>query len=258
MSMNKVNTIVEVNNLSVSFDKDEVVKDVSFKISSGEFVGLAGPNGAGKTTLIRAILGLIPHSKGNISLFGERLDNFNDWHKIGYLQQKTGITNNLFPANVEEVLTLGLIANKKSPKIITKSDKIKVNEISEKFGIAGYKKQLFYTLSGGQQQTVMLARALVAQPKLLIFDEPSTALDPEARESFFSIISKLNMEENITIILITHDTGYIGRYASKLLYIDRKLIFYDDFKNFCQSKEMELFFGVHYQHLICHQHQHIT
>jgi zinc transport system ATP-binding protein len=109
-------------------------------------------------------------------------------------------------------------------------------------------------LSSGQQQKVLLARALVSRPKVLIFDEPSTSLDAKSRETFFELIEKLNEQNGITIILITHDTGYIGKFANKLLYLDKKLVYFGSFSDFCKSEAMRAYFGEHDQHIICHQH----
>jgi zinc transport system ATP-binding protein len=115
-------------------------------------------------------------------------------------------------------------------------------------------KRLIGELSYGEQQRTMLARALINQPDLLIFDEPTTALDPETREIFYSLTSEINRVKGTTIILITHDTGAIGQYARNLLYLDKKIIFCGTFEDFCASPDMTGFFGLDSQHLICHQH----
>jgi zinc transport system ATP-binding protein len=120
--------------------------------------------------------------------------------------------------------------------------------------IAPLRDKLVGALSGGQQQRVFLSRALVSDPELLILDEPSTALDPKTREQFFELAEKLNKDKGVTLIIITHDTAHIGQYASKLLYLDKRVVFYGGFADFCQSKEMERYFGPFSQHLICHQH----
>jgi zinc transport system ATP-binding protein len=246
--------IIETKKLSVCYGQTEVLKDVSFAIEQSDFVGLAGPNGAGKTTLIKAILGLLPISKGKIELFGKTKEKFNEWGKIGYLPQKFSTINALFPATVEEVVMLGLLSQKKFPKRITASDQKKVNDILQGLDIINLRKRMLSELSGGQQQKVLLARALVSSPEILIFDEPSTALDPESRESFFQLIQKLNKQNGIAIILITHDTGYIGQYANKLLYIDKSLIYFGNFSEFCKDEKMNSYFGKFGQHTICHQH----
>lgn len=246
--------MIEVENLTVNYGQSEAVKDVTFSIKAGDFVGLTGPNGAGKTTLIKALLGLLPMARGRIFLLGKLQSSFFDWQKIGYLPQKLSSQNLLLPASVEEVVLLGILASKKMPRIITRSDKKKAEKTLGELNIANLKNKRFSELSGGQQQRVLLARALVAEPEILIFDEPSTALDPEARESFFALIQKLNKEKGITVILITHDTGCIGRYANKLIYLDTKLVYFGDFGEFCKSPKMGRYFGNHEQHIICHQH----
>jgi len=246
--------IIKAENLTVLYGSSEAIKDITFSMQIGDFVGLAGPNGAGKTTLIKALLGLLPITEGKISLFGQAQKSFTDWQKIGYLPQKLSSLNTLFPASVEEVVLLGLLASKKIPKIITKDDKNKVEKVLGELEITSLSNKMFFDLSGGQQQRVMLARSLVSEPEILIFDEPSTALDPESRESFFTLIQKLNKEKGIAIILITHDTGYIGRYANKLIYLDKRLVYFGSFIDFCRSEKMSSYFGDYGQHIICHQH----
>lgn len=247
-------SIIEIKNISVSYNHHDALKDVSFSVESGDFIGLVGPNGAGKTTLIKAIFGLVPIKNGDIELFGISIKKFGNWGRIGYLPQQSLSINPLFPVNVEEVIFLGLLSQKKWPKKITKADKTKVDEIAEMLKISDLRKKMLSELSGGQQQKVLLARSLVSMPEILIFDEPSTALDPDSRESFFAIIKELNQKKGIAVILITHDTGYIGRYADKLLYLDKNMVYFGRFSDFCKSQKMREYFGEHHQHIICHQH----
>jgi zinc transport system ATP-binding protein len=247
-------SIIEVKNLSVHHGQTEALKDVSFAVFQGDFIGIAGPNGAGKTTLIKAILGLIPISSGGIKILGNSMGKFNSWGKIGYLPQKSSTINSLFPATVDEIITLGLLSQKKIPKRITKNDKTKVAKILKELGIIDLQDKMLSELSGGQQQKVLLARALVSDPEILIFDEPSTALDPNARESFFSLVQKLNKENGIAIILITHDTGYIGSYANKLLYLDHELKYFGEIKGFCGKDKENHSFERSGHHIIWHQH----
>lgn len=250
-----MSNILEIDNLTANYGTTQVLKNISFNVENGDFVGLAGPNGAGKTTLIKAILGLLPIVSGSIKLFSKSIADFDEWGSIGYLPQKSSTLNALFPATVREVIGLGLLSQKKWPKQIKSADQQKISQILKELEITELKDKLLSELSGGQQQKVLLARALVSKPKLLIFDEPSTALDPESRESFFHLLQTLNAKEKIAIILITHDTGVIGQYAEKLLYIDKSLIYFGKFSDFCQSDKMNNYFGKYEQHLICHQHE---
>jgi zinc transport system ATP-binding protein len=249
-----MNSVLSVKNLSFSYEATDVLAGVSFSVDKGDYVALAGPNGAGKTTLVKVILGLEEKRKGTVEIFGKSFESFSDWDRIGYLPQQVNVFNPLFPATVKEVVGLGLLSHKRFPRKFTRSDGDKILKTLDLMGIAYLKDQLVGELSGGQQQRVFLARALASDPELLILDEPSTALDPQTREEFFSLVEKLNRDERVTIIIITHDTAHIGQYASKLLYLDKKVVFYGRFADFCQSKEMEQYFGPFSQHLICHQH----
>ncbi|MBM3283735.1 metal ABC transporter ATP-binding protein [Candidatus Gottesmanbacteria bacterium] len=248
-------TIIEVKNLSVRYGVSTALQNVSCQIEQGDFVGLVGPNGGGKTTLAKTILGLLSLHEGKISLFGQDSAKFGEWQKIGYLPQKHTSINPLFPASVGEVVSLGLLSAKKRPKNITTSDWQEIDALLKDIGIIALKGQLISELSGGQQQKVMLARALVSKPEILILDEPSTALDPNSRKQFFARLEKLNKETKTTIILITHDTGYIGKYANKLLYIDRELIYFGKIADFCpEGKDIASCFEKKGGHIIWHQH----
>ncbi len=246
--------VIHVENLCFQYQAVEVLTDISFEITAGDYVGLVGPNGSGKTTLVRAILGVARSLTGKVALFGQVLEQFQDWHKVGYLPQKLGGFNPNFPATVREVVSLGLIARKSFPRRLGRNDQRAVERALERLDIADIGQKLIGELSGGQQQRVLIARALVGEPELIILDEPSTALDPETREHFFAILQDLNRNSRVTMILVTHDMGTIGQYADKLLYIDRKIIFYGGFDEFCRSENMTALFGGGAQHIICHRH----
>jgi zinc transport system ATP-binding protein len=247
--------IIKIKNLSFSYDLSNVLDNVSFSVDRGDYVAIAGPNGAGKTTLVKAILNLLGDFSGEISIFNEDNKNFKDWYKIGYLSQKTNSFNPIFPATVSEVVSLGLIANKKYPKIFDGEDKRKIESVLKELNIFDLKDKQISKISGGQQQRVFLARAMVSSPEILFLDEPSSALDPKMRQEFFDILNKLNKEKNITIILITHDTSSVANFSNKLLYVDKTLIFYGSYGDFCKSENMSDYFGHFSQHLICHQHK---
>lgn len=249
-----MSTVIQVINLSVFYGQTEALHDISFSVEKGDFVGLVGPNGGGKTTLTKTVLGLIPKKEGKILLFGKELKIFNDFSKIGYLPQKQSSINQLFPATVGEIVFLGLLSQKRRPKKISQEDGHKIDQTLLFLGILDLKNKMLSELSGGQQQRALLARALVSNPELLILDEPSTALDPSSREDFFKLVQKLNQETKTTIILITHDTGYIGQYANKLLYIDRKLVFFGKISDFCPQGNITSCFEKSDRHIIWHQH----
>lgn len=217
--------VIEVKNLSVAFSDHPAVLETTFSVREGEFVGIAGPNGAGKTTLVRGLLGLVPVVAEQAEIFGIPLGSPEIYHRIGYLPQKQKTANPLLPATAEEAVLLGLSSGSRRLRSITAEDRNIARESLESLGIADLALKQVARLSGGQYQRVMLARALARHPEILILDEPSTGLDPDARESLFALLKKLNVDRGITILLITHDTEYIGRYAETLLYMDRKLLY---------------------------------
>lgn len=246
--------VLATEGLTFQYNSTEILADISFRLQTGDYLGLVGPNGSGKTTLIKLILGLLQPSKGEIVLFDSNLTDFKDWRKVGYLPQKINSFNPHFPATVREIVSLGLLSTKRFPRRIKKNDDMAINNALELVDIIDIKTELIGELSGGQQQRVLIAKALVSEPELLILDEPTTALDPEAREKFFGTLKDLNENRKVTIIIITHDIGTIGKYASRLLYLDKRLIFYGGFDDFCTSSEMANYFGEYSQHVICHRH----
>lgn len=244
-------TILNVEQVAVSYGRQRVLENISFQVQQGDYVGIVGPNGSGKTTLIRAILGLIPTSQGHID-FGNGLKASRA--KIGFLPQVAITTDTLFPARVQEIVEMGLLSQKTFPKFLHRADREKVDQIMTDLRISHLKRKKIGELSGGQQQRVLLARAMVGNPELLILDEPTSALDPKIRGEFYELIGKLNRERNVTILLVSHDIGSIGQYTNKMLYLDGKVIFYGDYKDFCLSNAMTEYFGFETQHKMCWQH----
>lgn len=242
-----MNKIIEVKNLSVSYGKTEVLKDISFTIEEGDYIGVVGPNGAGKSTLIKALLNLINETKGEVIYHIDK-------NSLGYLPQITEVSHKLFPASVFEVISTGILAKKTFPKFLNKEDKKLVESSLKTLNIEDLRNNKIGDLSGGQQQRVLLARALVSNPKLLILDEPTSALDPKIRNEFYELLKELNGKLKVTIILISHDIGTIGKYASKLVYLDKTLVFSGSFDDFCGSPEMTDYFGFASQHQICWRH----
>jgi len=244
--------VVSVRDVSFKYDAKEVLRDLSFSVAAGDFVGVVGPNGSGKSTLIRLILGLVRPTTGEVSLFSRPLKEFEDWGRIGYLPQKNSAINRFFPATVKEVVGLGLVPGNRAG--ILRQDERALRRAMELMDIMDIRNRLIGELSGGQQQRVLLARALIREPDLLILDEPTVAIDPEIRERFFDLIIDLNRKKRVTVLLVTHDTSGIGKYATKLLYLEGSIVFYGGFDEFCLSQEMTNVFGAFSQHLICHRH----
>jgi zinc transport system ATP-binding protein len=249
-----VNAALSAKNLCAGYHGSEALRDVSFSVTPGDYIGICGPNGSGKSTLVKVILGLLPPTTGEVSLFGTPQSQFTQWQRIGYLPQGLQFFNPHFPATVDEVVRLGRLAGKRFPKRFSREDALAVERTMEWMGISDIRGSMIGELSGGLRQRVLLARALVNDPELVVLDEPTTALDPETRENFYKLIYEMNREKKVTVLLVTHDSATIGKYASHLLYLDKKVIFYGGFDDFCNSAEMTGFFGEHGQHLVCHRH----
>jgi zinc transport system ATP-binding protein len=246
--------IVTAEGLGCCYREGCVLEDISFTVKQGDYVGIVGPNGSGKSTLVQALLGLIAISSGSARLFGDPCNGFKQWGRVGYLPQSLRLLNPAFPATVAETVGLGLLSLKRFPRRLTRQDRDVVDAVLDELGIYDIRSKLIGELSGGQQQRALLARALVNNPELLILDEPTAALDPETRERFYLMIADINRSRGVTVLLVTHDTGVIGQHATKMLYLDKRMLFYGSFDDFCHSPEMSALFGEHSQHLMCHRH----
>lgn len=245
--------IIEVKDLSFAYNGEEVLKNISFSVKRGDFTGLLGPNGSGKTTLIKLVLGLLKTEKGGVKLFGQDLNRFKDWRKIGYLEQKA-TPPKLMPLTAFDVARLGLLSTKSMPRIFNASDSRLTEEIMALTKCLEYKDKLFSELSGGQQQRVLLARTLINKPSLIILDEPSTALDSSSRENFFEMISQINKNAETSVLVITHDIADIGKYVNNFIILDKEIIFCGDKREFCRSKRVTDYFGPYTPHLMDHLH----
>jgi len=225
-------SIIQLENIYFSYANSEAIKNVSFIIKRGDFVGLIGPNGSGKSTLLKIILGILKPQKGSVTLFQEDLKKFNDWSKIGYVPQKATNIEKNFPATVYEIVSMGLLPIQKFPKVITKHEDHKIKGALSFVKMEEFADKRITELSGGQQQRVLIAKALVTVPEILILDEPTTGVDKENQKSFYELLGKLN-KKGMTILLVTHDIGRITQYATKIASINQKLEFYGSHKEFC-------------------------
>jgi zinc transport system ATP-binding protein len=244
--------IVEAKDLTVKYNGVEALSGVSFAIDPGDYVGVVGPNGSGKTTLIKALLRLVPY-EGQVYFLGKDLACFTKQMHVGYLPQKMFFLDRRFPATAFEIVVSGVYCCKGFPKRLCQADYTAAEESMDILGIINLKDRPIGCLSGGQQQRVLLARALVHRPEILILDEPTVALDPQSREAFYTTLQKLNKDQKVTVLFVSHDVVSIGKYASKILYLDRKIVFYGTFDGFCKSAKMADYFGAG-QHIICHRH----
>ncbi len=250
-------SIIEIKHLFYRYEKDIVLDNINLSIPEGSFLAIVGPNGSGKSTLLKLILGLLKPQKGRIQLFGQEISKFKDWQKIGYVSQKANSFNTGFPATVFEVVASGLTKSIGIFKFFKKEDAAKVDQALEAVGMEPFRRRNIGELSGGQQQRVFIARALVSDPKLLILDEPTVGVDAENVTTFYQMLSDLNRNRGITLLLVTHDIGTISDKVSHVACLNKHLHFHGETKEFEQMRleEMSKTYG-HEVHLLSHQHQH--
>jgi zinc transport system ATP-binding protein len=249
-----IQTILDIKHLSFYYNQQKVLDDINITIPKGAFLGLVGPNGSGKSTLLKCILGLLQPSEGSINLFGERIGNFKEWYKIGYVSQKANSFNTGFPATVYEVVTTGLVSKKGLFKRINNTDKEKIYDAIQAVGMEDHIYKNIGELSGGQQQRVFIARALVSEPELLILDEPTVGVDTQTVQNFYQMLGKLNKDKNITLLLVTHDIGTITDKVSHVACLNRHLHFHGDTDEFSKQQDRLSEFYGHHIHVLNHDH----
>ncbi len=244
--------LVQVEHLYFSYGHHLVLSDITFDIMAGDFLAIIGPNGSGKSTLIKLILGLLSPERGRINILGAPVASFKHWEQIGYVPQKATRIDMLFPISVAEVVALGRIAAKSFPRWMNRTDARLVHEALEQVGMAPLSNTKIRELSGGQQQKVFIAKAIVNHPKILFLDEPTTGIDAGSQENFYHLLGDLN-REGITIVMVTHDIGVVTHYVNKVACLNQRLVFHGTHEEFCSSKEARALIPGH-NHLILHRH----
>ena len=221
-------------NLCVGYDGRPVLQDLTFELLAGDYLCIVGENGSGKSTLMKTILGLQTPISGRI-LTGDGLRK----NEIGYLPQQTVVQKD-FPASVREIVLSGCQGRCGSRPFYNKEEKQLAAEAMEKMQITRLARRCYRELSGGQQQRVLLARALCATQKMLLLDEPVSGLDPKVTAEMYTLIEKLNREDGITVIMISHDVAAAVRYASHILHIG-DTVFFGTKTAYLQSPQGRLF-----------------
>ena len=221
-------------NLTVGYDGRAVLQGLNFEVNAGNYLCIVGENGSGKSTLMKTILGLQAPISGTI-LTGDGLRK----NEIGYLPQQTQVQKD-FPASVREIVLSGCQGRCGSRPFYSKEEKGLAEENIGKMGIGSLAKRCYRELSGGQQQRVLLARALCATRKMLLLDEPVSGLDPRVTAEMYELIERLNREEGITVIMISHDISAALRYASHILHIGDS-VFFGTKADYLQSPQGKVF-----------------
>lgn len=209
-----MNTLLELRHITAGYEGIPILKDVSLPIQEQDFIGIIGPNGGGKTTLLKVILGLLKPYSGDIRYHVSKQNLF------GYLPQNSRFDQR-FPISVREVVLSGLMSEKGLYRRYSRKDRIKADELLEKYGMGSYIKSPIGELSGGQMQRVFLCRAIVSSPRILILDEPTTYVDSNFEKEFYSILKELN--KTLSIIMVSHDLGTICSYVKTIACVNRGL-----------------------------------
>lgn len=210
-------SMIKIENMSFGYSgSSKALKNIKMEVNAGEFLCIVGENGSGKTTLIKCLLGLYKPQEGKITVK----------ERIGYLPQITEVQSN-FPATVEEVVLSGTIANNPHTLFYTKNDKSKADKIMKQLDLYDIKKKCFYELSGGQKQRVLIARAIASTDKVILLDEPVNGLDPKIVTEIYEMLKKLNKENGLTIIMVSHDVERAVKYATRVIEIENGKIVKD-------------------------------
>jgi zinc transport system ATP-binding protein len=226
--------IIECKKLGVGYGNKVVCKNINFEVNAGEYVCIIGENGCGKSTLLKTILGLNKPVSGKITFDKEFSKAF------GYLPQQTEMQKD-FPATVMEVIMSGFLGRMGFRPFYNKVEKAKAEKIMEELDIKPLARKSYKDLSGGQQQRVLLARALCATDEVLVMDEPVNGLDARAIKKFYSLIKKLNIENGLTIIMVSHNIDKVIAHATHIIYLKNEMAFAGTKEDFLQSEYAKYF-----------------
>ncbi len=207
-------SVVNFEHVSFAYQDAFVLKDVSFEVKNGEFIGIIGPNGGGKTTLLKLMMGFLKPNAGKIKIFGKCPQN--SLELIAYVPQTVRFDRQ-FPISVMELVLSGRLSKLAWHGQYSKIDKEKALHALEKVGLVDLQYNAFGTLSGGQAQRVLIARALVSEPKLLLLDEPTASVDVQAEEDIYRILESLKGQ--MTMMMVTHDLGTVVSKVDRVILI---------------------------------------
>lgn len=235
---------IELDNVTVKNDREVVLEDVTFKIHAGDYVGIIGPNGGGKTTLLKTILGLIIPSNGEVKIFNSKPSSVpSKYQKVGYVPQHVSTDGVTFPATVKEIVYTGRSPRLKMLEKFSEQDVSAVNKALQITNTSGLQNRLIGELSGGERQRVYIARALASEPQILILDEPTVGVDISSQEQFFGFLAKLNHEQGLTIILVSHDIDVVANEVHKLLCINKKVVYFGESGKGLTAEYIEKLYG---------------
>jgi len=213
------NEIVRLANVSFRFGDNDVLENISLSIYSSDLLAILGPNGGGKTTLLKIILGILKPSTGSVKLFGSTPEKGRK--NVGYLPQ-LNVLDFTFPINVFDAVLMGRYSQ--IARSYRAADYSATKDALEMVGMYSLRGRHISMLSGGQLQRILIARALVRNPGLLLLDEPMSGVDPQSQASFYDLINKLN--EIMAVVFVTHDISAISTYFEKVVCLNKKLFYH--------------------------------
>lgn len=217
---------VQFENVSFSYPHLSLLENASCSIPYGAYVGIIGANGVGKSTMLKLLLHEFCVTAGKISIFGTQVAQLKSFREIGYVPQF--VRNTSFPATAREIIEMNLYARAGLFKHVSKSDRAYLDTIIDFTGVSEFQDRMFASLSGGQMKRVMLARALVVQPKLVLLDEPAAGLDLDAQNLLYSLLREANQTLKTTILMVTHDPDALKSDVSFFLELKNKQLIYQE------------------------------
>ncbi|MBT8764491.1 ABC transporter ATP-binding protein [Desulfohalobiaceae bacterium Ax17] len=229
--------VIELRNVSLAYGDHLILEDVDLRVEHGEFVAILGPNGGGKTTLLKIILGLLKPDKGQVLVFGQ--EPHKSYKRIGYVPQHRP-DRDLFPITVLGVVLMGL-GSRRLGFTFGRKEKKQAYLALEKVGMHKLAHSRINELSGGQKQRVLVARALVSEPELLIFDEPTASIDPQGKQCIYEFLA--NLGEEVTVLVVTHDLIVASSQISRIAVVNKRIIMGQD-RNLTREM-LDLLYGIH-------------
>jgi len=243
---------IDLEDVAFDYGQVRVLEGINLTVDPGDFLGIIGPNGSGKTTLLRIMLGLLEPTQGTVRLFGHPPAAFRQWGRLGYVPQKAMLDPAL-PATVREVVATGLVPSLGSFGRIAALHRKRIAEVLGQVGMQAHDTARIGALSPGQQQRVLIARALVCNPEILILDEPTGGVDPEAQTSLYALLQHLNREREVTLVLVSHDIGVVAKEVTKLACLNRRLIFHGRPGDFLSDAALTALYGPSVR-VVSHRH----
>ena len=243
---------VEIEKVSFRYGEVSVLEDIDLTVDPGDFLGIIGPNGSGKTTLLRIMLGLLAPTSGQVRLFGRPPASLKQWGRLGYVPQKATFDPAL-PVTVGEVVASGLVATLGLLGRVRAAERQRVADVLAQVGMTAYAAARVGRCPWASSSAVLIARALVSDPELLILDEPTGGVDPEAQTSFYALLHHLNREREVTLILVSHDIGVVAKEVTRLACLNRRLIFHGRPGDFLSDAALAALYGPAVR-VISHEH----